>query len=76
MEERFTEENYLLQLLSESLKKKDEHTQTILHNETLDWDKFLTVAENHAVLSLLYEKEWADVLYSKAIIYCFSVVMS
>ena len=62
MEERFTEENYLLQLLSESLKKKDEHTQTILHNETLDWDKFLTVAENHAVLSLLYDRLMEEVL--------------
>ena len=62
MEERFTEENYLLQLLSESLKKKDEHTQTILHNETLDWDKFLTVAENHAVLSLLYDRLMEEAL--------------
>lgn len=62
MEERFTEENYLLQLLSESLTKKDEHTKIILHNERLDWDKFLTMAENHAVLPLLYDRLMEEAL--------------
>lgn len=62
MEERFTEEDYLLQLLSESLKKRDEHTDTILDSEKLDWNKFLTVAENHAVLPLLYDRLMEETL--------------
>ncbi len=62
MEERFTEEDYLLQLLSESLKKRDEHIDTILDSEKLDWNKFLTVAENHAVLPLLYDRLMEETL--------------
>lgn len=56
MEETFSEEDYLLRLLSESLKSKDNYTQTALSGKAPDWDKFFTIAQNHAVLPLLYDR--------------------
>ena len=61
MEEKFTEEKYLLKLLSESLKK-EEKRQLPADEPKLDWNRLLTIAKNHVVLSLLY-----DVLLEKTL---------
>lgn len=53
------EETYLLSLISESLKKEnlsDDECVTIEYDlKDLDWDAVLEMADNHSVLSLLYE---------------------
>lgn len=55
MDGKFTEEKYLLELLSESLKKKEERTRQLPEEFRPDWKRLLTMAERHAVLPLLYD---------------------
>lgn len=53
MDDEYKEERCLLQLLSESLKRKE--NPVIMGETELDWKKLMTMAEHHVVLSLLYD---------------------